>query len=153
MNYNILGYGIYFIVILLVILQVGNVLFKNGRLFCINSFHGNVRLADTINRMLLTGYHLVNIGYSVFILIIQEEISDTKQLMEILASKLGMLILALGILHFINVIVLTGIGKKKKQSIWRKIKFDILLCKLLLHLNICMIITLSIEILKHLIYS
>ena len=117
MNYNILGYSIYFFILLFVILYVGNTLFKSGRIFCVNSFNGDTRMADAINRMLLSGYYLVNIGYSVYILVIREEIPDTKRLMEILGFKLGAIILILGMTHFLNLIVLTGIGRIKKKSI------------------------------------
>lgn len=116
MNYNILGYGIYFLIILFVILYVGHILFKNGRIFCINSLNGNTQLADAINRILLSGYYLINIGYSVYILIIREEIFNSKRLIEILGFKLGAIILALGIMHFMNVIVLAAIGKMKKKN-------------------------------------
>ena len=116
MNYNILGYGIYFFIILFVVLYVGNALFKNGRLFCINSLNGDTRLADAINRMLLSGYYLVNLGYSVYILIIREEIFNSKRLIEILGFKLGAIILTLGIMHVMNVIVLASIGKMKKEK-------------------------------------
>ncbi len=117
MNYNILGYVIYFAVIFFVIVYVGKALFQNGRLFCINAFNKDVNLADSINKMLLSGYYLINIGYSIFILIIREEIADGKRLLEVLGFKVGAIVLALGIIHYINVIVLTGIGRSKKEKL------------------------------------
>jgi hypothetical protein len=117
MNYNILGYGIYLAIILFVVLYVGKALFTNGRLFCIHAFNRDVRLADAINKMLLAGYYLINIGYSVFILIIREEIPDGKRLLEVLGFKLGAIVLALGIIHYLNVIIITGIGIRQKEKL------------------------------------
>lgn len=117
MNYNILGYGIYFLIILFVVLYVGNALFSNGRLFCSYAFKKDARLADAINKMLLAGYYLINIGYSVYILMIREEIADGKRLLEVLGFKLGAIVLALGIIHLMNVIILAGIGINQKRKL------------------------------------
>jgi len=118
MNYNVLGYGIYFFVILIVILYVGSALFRNGRPFCVNSFRGDAGMADATNRILLSGYYLINIGYSFFVLIVKEDIPDVKRLMEVTGFKIGIIVLILGIMHILNLGILFIIGKiKSKKSI------------------------------------
>ena len=42
---------------------VAKTLHKNGRIFLIDSFGGNVALADSINHLLWVGFYLINIGY------------------------------------------------------------------------------------------
>ena len=117
MNYNILGYGIYFFILLVVILYVGNALFRNGRPFCINSMNGDTRMADAINRIRISGYYLINLGYTVFILMIREELPDVKRLIEVLGFKLGVIVLSIGLMHVMNVLVLLAIGRIKKKTI------------------------------------
>jgi hypothetical protein len=42
---------------------VAHTLYKNGRVFLIDSFRGNERLADSVNHLLVVGFYLINIGY------------------------------------------------------------------------------------------
>ena len=42
---------------------VARTLHKNGRIFLVDSFHGNEGLADSVNHLLVVGFYLVNIGY------------------------------------------------------------------------------------------
>lgn len=106
MNYNIITYCLYLLITASVILFVGSILFKNGRPFLINVFHGDITLADSINKLLLVGYYLVNIGYTVIALRVWEKIYVLKQLIEILTAKISLIIFILGFMHIFNVIVL-----------------------------------------------
>jgi len=90
----------------IVILFVGKTLYKNGRPFLINVFHGNISLADSINKLLLVGYYLVNIGYTVIALRIWQQIDSTQNLVGILSYKIGLIVFILGIMHVFNVISL-----------------------------------------------
>ncbi len=42
---------------------VAQTLHKNGRVFLVDSFRGNERLADSVNHLLVVGFYLINIGY------------------------------------------------------------------------------------------
>ena len=42
---------------------VARTLHKNGRIFLVDTFHGNEPLADSINHLLVVGFYLVNIGF------------------------------------------------------------------------------------------
>ena len=106
MNYNIITYCFYLLITAVVILIVGKTLYKNGRPFLINVFHGNSSLADSINKLLLVGYYLVNIGYTVVALRVWQKISSVQSMTEILAYKIGLIIFILGIMHVFNVITL-----------------------------------------------
>lgn len=63
MNYFILTYTIYLIVSILLTIWVARVLFNNGRIFLVDIFHGNMPLADSVNKLLVVGFYLINIGY------------------------------------------------------------------------------------------
>ncbi len=103
----------------IVILFVGKTLYTNGRPFLINVFHGNISLADSINKLLLVGYYLVNIGYTVIALRIWQRIDSTQSLVEILSYKIGLIVFILGIMHVFNVISLVIIERfvKIKPSV------------------------------------
>lgn len=116
MNYNILTYLFYFLILLFVVLYVGMVLYKGGRLFLINTFSGNETVADAVNKFLLAGYYLTNIGYTIIALKIWERVESPIQLLNVLSLKVGAIVLTLGVMHFINIISLVAIGKRKKLN-------------------------------------
>ena len=41
---------------------VAHTLHKNGRIFLVDSFLGNEKLADSVNHLLVVGFYLINIG-------------------------------------------------------------------------------------------
>lgn len=109
MNYNILSYIIYLAGTLFVIFWVGGTLYRNGKPFILMCLDGNASLAESMNKLLLTGYYLVNAGYSVITLKIWEKVTSLTDVVSVVSYKLGLIILILGIMHFINVSVLLSI--------------------------------------------
>lgn len=106
MNYNIFSYTVYLVITLFVIFWVGSTLYRNGRPFVIMCLGGSVTVADAVNKMLLAGYYLVNAGYAVLTLKIWENVTSFIGVLQVLSFKLGLLVLLLGTMHFINVSVL-----------------------------------------------
>ena len=41
---------------------VAHTLHKNGRIFLVDSFLGNEKLADSVNHLLVVGFYLINVG-------------------------------------------------------------------------------------------
>lgn len=112
-----LHYIIYLAVIVLVILRVGHLLHKSGAVYLDQMLSYNLKMAKSVNDMLLLGYYLVNIGWSIFSLTAHMGRLNTPQdLIESLSYKLGIIVFALGVMHFINMLVIylmhTYHGKK-----------------------------------------
>ena len=42
---------------------VARTLYRSGRVFLLDAFHGNADLADSVNHLLVVGFYLINIGY------------------------------------------------------------------------------------------
>lgn len=91
---------------------VASTLFKNGRIFLIDIFHQNELLADSVNKLLLVGFYLINIGYAVFTLQVFNDIESAREIIETLSLKLGAIILILGGMHFFNLFVFFNLRKK-----------------------------------------
>ncbi len=115
MNYVIITYTIYLLVSIALTVWVAKVLFNNGRIFLVDIFHGNTPLADAVNRLLVVGFYLVNIGYISLVLKEYCAILDTRELLEILSRKLGRIILILGGMHFLNLIVFFKLRNRAQQ--------------------------------------
>jgi len=116
MNYTVLTYSIYLPVSILLTIWVARTLFTNGRIFLIEIFHQDTILADSVNKLLLVGFYLVNIGYAVYTLKIREAIDSSQAIIEILSLKIGWIILVLGAMHFFNLFILFNLRRKAQQT-------------------------------------
>ena len=115
MNYIILTYAIYMPLTIGLTVWVARTLFTNGRVFLVDIFHGNELLADSVNKLLVVGFYLINIGYAVYTLQIFGEINNTQVVIEKLSVKLGAIILILGGMHFFNLFVFFKLRRRAKE--------------------------------------
>jgi hypothetical protein len=106
---------------ILITFIVARVLFKNGRIFLVDIFHGNDVLADSVNKLLLTGFYLINIGYITLVLKETASISDYQIVFELLSHEVGIIILILGAMHFLNLFIFFNLRKKSKTVIHAQI--------------------------------
>ena len=81
---------------------VARTLHKNGRIFLVDSFHGNEQLADSINHLLVVGFYLINIGYVTLALKYGDKPVNLQEGFEALSTKVGAVLLILGAMHFFN---------------------------------------------------
>jgi hypothetical protein len=95
-------YLIYLAVSVAVTVWVGRSLHHNGRVFLVENFHGRERLADSVNHLLLVGFYLVNIGFTSLALRYGEKPHDAVGAVEFLSTKIGLVIVLLGVMHFFN---------------------------------------------------
>lgn len=117
MNYTVVSYCIYLPVTIALTIWVAKTLFTNGKVFLIEIFHNDQLLADSVNRLLLVGFYLINIGYAVYTLKIFAAIEAPQGLIETLSAKIGWIILVLGAMHFFNLFILFGLRRKAQQAV------------------------------------
>jgi|SRR5262245_51014784 hypothetical protein len=84
---------------------VARTLMKNGRIFLVDTFQRNEPLADSVNHLLVVGFYLINIGYVALALKYGEKPTDLAQSIEVLSTKVGLVLLVLGAMHFFNLYV------------------------------------------------
>ena len=116
MNYIILTYLLYLVITISLTVWVARTLFKNGKIFLIDIFHGNKELSDSVNNLLLVGFYLINIGYAVYTLQVSYNILNLQQLIESLSLKVGLIILILGGMHFFNLYIFFNLRKRAKAE-------------------------------------
>jgi len=112
MNYIIITYLLYLTITILLTIWVARTLFKNGKIFLIDIFHGNKELADSVNNLLLVGFYLINLGYAVYTLRVSSTIVNNQEVIECLSVKIGWIILILGAMHFFNLYIFFSLRKK-----------------------------------------
>lgn len=108
----ILLYILYLTITILLTIWVAHTLFRNGRIFLVDIFHGNKELAQAVNNLLLVGFYLVNLGYAIYTLRIFDSVSNSRTMIELLSLKLGAIILILGGMHFLNMFIFFKLRKR-----------------------------------------
>ena len=91
---------------------VAHTLYKNGRVFLIDSFRGNERLADSVNHLLVVGFYLINIGYVALALKERIAPTDVREVLETVSRKVGVVMLVLGAMHFFNILVFSKMRRR-----------------------------------------
>lgn len=112
MNLIIWTYAIYLLVSVALTVWVARTLHKNGRIFLVDSFAGNEPLADSVNHLLVVGFYLMNIGYVTLALKYGVEIADPRQAIETFSTKIGLVLVVLGGMHFFNLFVFTRMRRR-----------------------------------------
>ncbi len=102
---------------------VARTLHRNGRVFLVDCFHGNKELADSINHLLVVGFYLVNIGFVALALRFGVSATDVKEALESLSTKMGLVLLVLGFMHFFNLAVFTTC---RKRALYAKAAADLM---------------------------
>jgi hypothetical protein len=102
MNIVLWTYIIYLVVSLGITIWVGRTLSKNGRVFLVENFQGREALADSVNHLLLVGFYLLNFGFVSLALKYGDKPVDGVGAMEFLSTKIGIVIVVIGAMHFFN---------------------------------------------------
>ena len=102
MNPTVLAYLIYLPVAVAMTVWVARTLHRNGRVFLVQAFHGNEAMADAVNHLLVVGFYLINLGFITMALRYGDKPNDTQSMVEFLSTKLGVVMLVLGAMHFFN---------------------------------------------------
>lgn len=112
MNYNILAYGIFLSIMIFIVVYVGRLFYRNGRVFILALFKGDAAQADHMNHILLLAYYLFNIGYAFLELRFWNKIANIEQLLSSLAGNIGLLIFILAVTHYFNMLLIYFLSKK-----------------------------------------
>jgi hypothetical protein len=111
MNLNITAYIVFVCLMVFIIVYVGRYFYTNGHIFIVSLLKGLASLADSINRLLLAGYYLLNIGYALLKLKQWQKIHTMEQWLSSLAVNMGTLILILAVLHYGNMLAIYYLSK------------------------------------------
>ena len=107
-----LSYVAYLTISIGVTVWVARTLHKNGRVFLVDSFAGNELLADSVNHLLVVGFYLINIGYVSLALRWGKRPNDLVEAIEYLSTKIGVVLLILGVMHMINVRTISAMRRR-----------------------------------------
>ncbi|HCN27936.1 MAG TPA: hypothetical protein DIT64_03960 [Verrucomicrobiales bacterium] len=112
----IIHYTLYLALALCMTFWVARTLHKNGRVFLVECFHGDTHLADSVNHLLVVGFYLVNIGFICLFLRAAGEVDGARGVFEMLSGKMGVVMLVLGAMHFMNLLLLARMRRRARLA-------------------------------------
>ena len=116
MTWTVGTYVVYLLVTVPLTIWVATTLSRNGRVFLEDVFTGDDALANAVNKLLVVGFYLLNLGFVVLFLRISDPVEDLAGLFDTLSVKVGVVMLTLGVLHFFNVYVFNAIRRRSRME-------------------------------------
>ena len=113
---TIITYLAYLIISVGLTVWVARTLHRNGRIFLVDSFHGNAPLADSVNHLLIVGFYLINVGCVALALKYGDKATDAGTALEILSTKVGLVLVVLGLMHFFNLFIFSKMRRRATAS-------------------------------------
>lgn len=119
MDLTVLSYAIYLLVSIVLTIWVARTLSSAGKVFLGEVFPDSEQLAGAVNHLLVVGFYLVNLGFVCLYLKSGAADADTRQVIEDLSVKEGVVLLVLGGMHLGNVFVLNKFrtGARRNQAV------------------------------------
>ena len=111
-DFLVVTYGLYLVISIALTVWVARTLFRNGRVFLVDVFHGDDSMADSVNHLLVIGFYLINLGYVTLALKMGYDVNNTRTAIEALSQKVGCVLLVLGLMHFFNLYVFSRIRRR-----------------------------------------
>ena len=116
MNAAIVSHIIYSTVSIGLTIWVGRTLFKNGQIFLVDAFHGNQDMANAVNQLLIVGFYLLNMGFVALFLRFGPRAETATEVFEFTSTKLGVVLLALGAIHYFNMFNIAKMRRKARAG-------------------------------------
>ena len=116
MDLQLIDYFIYIAASVLLTIWVGRTLYRNGRPFLVSVFKED-GLADSVNRLLVIGFYLVNFGAAAILINTGGVPGSIAEMLKQTVTRIGVVLLVLGFMHFNNLLVLHIIRRPLRQKI------------------------------------
>jgi len=105
---------IYLVVSVLLIVWVARTLRKHGRIFLAVGCKGNTELVDSLSRLLTVGFYLLHVGGVLLALRLGGVAYETTAAIELLSTKIGLVLVVLAVSHFLHLALYSRIHGKPK---------------------------------------
>ena len=112
MDNAVIAYVLYLLIAIPLTIWVGSTLSRNGRVFLVDVFDGNGELAEAVNKLLVVGFYLLNLGVVALYLRVSDSLANARAIVEVLSVKMGVVLLMLGFVHLTNVYVFNKIRRR-----------------------------------------
>lgn len=115
MPYLVVSYAVYALASIGLTVWLARTLSRHGAVFLEDVWPDKPQLAAAVNRLLVVGFYMLNLGWA-FLNLRARSVAGPVEAIEVLAGKLGGLLLVLGVLHFLNLFVFERIRRRAERD-------------------------------------
>ncbi|MEM9653195.1 MAG: hypothetical protein AAGA65_13930 [Actinomycetota bacterium] len=108
-------YLTYALIAVSLVVFLARTLYQNGQVFLESSFD-EPELAHAVNKLLVIGFYLLNLGYALLVYQLQPQYDTLTAAFNELVVKLGVLLLSLGVVHLFNMLVFWRIRSSRDRA-------------------------------------
>ena len=119
MDWITASYLTYLAVTVPLTIWVARTLSTNGQVFLEDVFTDNAPLAEAINKLLVVGFYLLNVGFVLLYLRTGDTADGLPSLVEVVSVKVGVVMIVLGLIHFTNVYVFNALRRRVRMEALR----------------------------------
>jgi hypothetical protein len=112
-KYLVFVYSVYAGCALALTVWLAHTLYKNGSVFLEEVFDRK-EIAVAVNRLLVTGFFMINLGYAMFLIETNSPTATAADAVQLLVRKLGILLLTLAAVHFVNFYVFWRLRRRNE---------------------------------------
>lgn len=118
MDLEIIIFIVYLLIATSTTIIVGQTLYTNGAVFLERIFRSSLHVVQPLNKMLLVGFYLMNIGFVLaFFTQKSTAIHSIGGGLEFLSTKLGIVYMVLGGMHLFNLFLFMTIEKRLRKKL------------------------------------
>ncbi len=110
---NTIAYVIYLLLTFFITVYIGLRFYRHGRVYILSLFSGDHKITDSINKILLAGYYLLNLGYVALMLRSWDDLHSWNDVVTSITSMTGRIILLLAVIHYFNMACILYISRHK----------------------------------------
>lgn len=115
MDLRLVEYFLYLAVSVALTVWVGRALHQNGRQYLAEVLTDRP-LADSISRLVAVGFYLVALGGVALLLQVDATLSAAADVVRVVATKVGLVLLLLGALHLATMLALNRLRRSVRDS-------------------------------------
>ena len=119
MDWTSATYVAYLLITVPLTIWVAMTLTRNGQVFLEDVFADTPDLAHAVNKLLVVGFYLLNLGFVLLYLRSDDLVSTLSQMLESLSGRVGIVMLVLGAIHFFNIYVFNSIRRRSRAEALR----------------------------------
>lgn len=97
-------YLIYAVIAVGLVVWLARTLHRNGKVFLRDVFEDD-EMAGAVNQLLVVGFYLLNLGYALLLYRLDPLYENNIAAFNDLVSRIGMLVISLGVIHLFNMVV------------------------------------------------
>ena len=106
--------AVYALVAVALTALLARILFRNGTAFLHDVFENRPGLSDAVNKLLVTGFYMLNLGYALYLLREARALAAFDAVL-FLVNRLALLLVSLAVIHFLNIFVFWKIRARREQ--------------------------------------